>query len=218
MQSASFGRRVSSVRAPARYGRESSQSWSERNGYEMAELKTPGPNPLEVALFIDRLSNATPGDFTTWHLSWSEANASLKMNERRTWEAGQRSAWQSFWDSANFEIMKMTWNETWNSDSALTSNATPNTTATRAKNSAEDLVHLLRLARELITPEQFSTLTEQWAAVVSITTLQGAAIKSELAADETLKDTFWKLLPNWTSTVDDLLHVARTFPTLGSAI
>jgi hypothetical protein len=64
------------------------------------------------------------------------------MNERRTWKAGQRSAWQLFWDSASFEIMKMTWNETWNSDSASTSNATLNTTTTQAQNSGEDLVHL----------------------------------------------------------------------------
>jgi hypothetical protein len=184
----------------------------------MERLKSPGPDPLLAALFIDCLSEATPGDFTAWHLSWSKANASIKMNERLTWEAGRRSAWQSFWDSANLEIMSMTWNESWNADSALTSNASLNTTAARAKNSAVDLVHLLRLVRELITEEQFFTPTENWADVVSITTLQGAAIKSELAADETLKDTFWKLLPNWTSTVDDLLHVARTFPTLGSAI
>jgi hypothetical protein len=187
-------------------------------GYEMERLKSPGHDLLLVALFIDCLSEATSGDFTAWHLSWSKANASLKMHERTTWGAGQRSAWQSFWDTANLEIMSLTWNETWNSNSALTSNASPNTTATRATNWAADLVHLLRLVRELITEEQFFTLTENWADVVSIATLQGAAINSELAADETLRDTFWKLLPNWTSTVDDLLHVARTFPTFGSAI
>jgi hypothetical protein len=184
----------------------------QRKGYEMEVVKDPGPDLLLVALFIDCLSEATPGDFTAWHLSWSKANASLKMTERTTWEAGQRSVWQSFWDTANLEIMSLTWNETWNSNAALTSNSRLNTTAARAKNSAADLVHLLRLVRELITEEQFFKLTENWAAVVSSTTLQGATIKFELAADATLRDTFWKLLPNWTSTVDDLLHVARTFP------
>jgi hypothetical protein len=104
----------------------------------MEELKTPGHNPLQVALFIDRLSNAIPAGFTAAHLSWSAANASLKMNERRTWKAAQRSAWQSCWDSVSFEIMKMNCN----SDSASTSNATLNTTTTQAQNSGEDLVHL----------------------------------------------------------------------------
>jgi hypothetical protein len=143
-----------------------------QKGYEMEVVKAPGFDLLLVALFIDCLSEATPGDFTAWHLSWSKANATLKMTERTTWEAGQRSAWQSFWDSANHEIMSLTWNESWNADAAWTSNSRLNTTADRAKNSAADLVHLLRLVRELITEEQFLTLTENWADVVSSTNFQ----------------------------------------------
>jgi hypothetical protein len=185
----------------------------QRKGYEMEVVKAPGPDLLLVALFIDCLSEATPGDFTAWHLSWSKANASLKMTERTTWEAGQRLACQSFWDTANLEILSLTWNETWNSNAALTSNSRLNTTAVRAKNSAVDLVHLLRLVREVITEEQFFILTVNWADVFSMTRLQGATIKSELAADATMSVTFWLMLPTWTSTVDNLLHVARTFPT-----
>ena len=137
---------------------------------ELPATDALGPQGVDVAAILDRVSRLTADDArrlaaardATWDATRGAArDATWDAARDATWDATRGAARDAAWGAARAAAWDATRDATWDATRAAARDATWAATWDAARG-----VLMATLARDLITPEQYDTLTAPWREVI----------------------------------------------------